>query len=293
MNKKIILSVIGLTGILLLTGCSGSSRQGSSEPPTLGPPERAEFRQELSETASYRRFVRRFDNTHFLYKNSEVYDDHDNLIRCSDVDVNTEAETVTRSYSYVYNDDGSVNEVCDYSYVSTRTVFTYNENGDTLKTEVYDVDTGDLRSATENQYNEQGDLIKSVKTDAYGKESLLASSKYEYGDNGLASVKYEYYSDDSLKSTDNYSYDSENRLVTDECITEDSPVPRQVFTYEYDSSGNITLKTQTDYNPDGSVKTVAQMKSTYNQSGRIIKLENIVDGSVNWYELYDYEDIHS
>lgn len=291
MNRKTMLSVIGLAGMLLLSGCTSRSDQGSSEPPTLGPPQRAEFRNELPDTASYRKLIRRFDGTHFLYKNAETYDDHGNIVRIAEVDINTGAETVTRTYSYTYNEDGSAAEVCDYSYVSTRTVYTYNENGDTVKTEVYDVDTGALKSTVTNEYNEQGDLVKSVQTDAGGKEALLSYSKYEYGENGKASVKYEYYSDDSLKSTDTYTYDSNGLLMTDERIIENSPVPKEIFTYEYDAAGNQTLKAETDYSEDGSVKTESQIKTTYDQSSRMIKRENILNGSVNWYELYDYEEL--
>ncbi len=215
------------------------------------------------------------------------------MIRCSEVDINTGIETVTRTYSYVYNKDGSKNEVCDYSYVSTKTLFTYNENGDPVKTEVYDVDSGALKNTVTNEYNEQGDMIKSVQTNAGGKDALLACYKYEYGDNGKPSVRYEYYTDDSLKATDTYTYDSEGRVLTDEKLIENSSVPKQVFTYEYNEAGLVTLETETDYTADGAVQTSAQLKSTYDQSGRIIKLESIVNDSCNWYELYDYEDITS
>jgi len=242
MKKSLMIPLFCLAGTICLSGCGTSSGGAlSSEPATLGPPQRAELNEPLPESASYRRIVRRFNKTVLASKTAETYDDHGNIVRSASSDVVTGDETPMRSYSYIYNKDGSPAEVLDYGYVSTRTVYTYNENGDPLTVEVYDADSGVLKNTSVYEYNDHGDLIHGTLINGLnGQESVISSSSYEY-----------------------------------------------------DENGNTVCQTQQDLAADGTVTNESVLKSKYDQSGRIEKLENYLNGQINWYELYDYEELRS
>ncbi len=295
MKKSLMIPLFCLAGTICLSGCGTSSGGAlSSEPATLGPPQRAEFNEPLPESASYRRIVRRFNKTVLASKTAETYDDHGNIVRSASSDVVTGDETPMRSYSYIYNEDGSPAEVLDYGYVSTRTVYTYNENGDPLTVEVYDADSGVLKNTSVYEYNDHGDLIHGTLINGLnGQESVISSSSYEYDENGFKTQRQEFWNDGSVKYTETYTCDSSGNVLTAERINESGEIPKQLFSYEYDENGNTVCQTQQDLAADGTVTNESVLKSKYDQSGRIEKLENYLNGQINWYELYDYEELRS
>ncbi|MBR6394922.1 MAG: hypothetical protein IKS13_08915 [Ruminococcus sp.] len=286
---KKLLSISLLCG-LLLTGCGSNTakKSSSSELPPLAPPERQEFSQPLPETASYTRYVRRFKNNQFESKTAETFDDHDNIIRTADVNVTTNSETPTRQYSYTYNEDGTVAEVCDYGYVSTRTVYTYNEDGKPLTIEVFDVDSGALKSTDSCTYNEHGDLTKQTRITG-GKETFISAYKYEYDDNGTMTVRYELWSDDTEKSKEEFTYNGDRISDTVKYIYGSNELYCSKFHYEYDPEGRELLTEQTDMTDENTVKETYATVNTYDSTGRLIKREKKINGIVSVYELYDYQ----
>ncbi|MBO7356367.1 MAG: hypothetical protein J6U50_07020 [Lachnospiraceae bacterium] len=129
---------------------------------------------------------------------------------------------------------------------------------------------GELRFVTEREYDEEGNMIHEVTTNA---------------------------SDNELLSTYEYEYDSEGRVTG--CVME-MMHDRSETRYTYYEDGELSTQTVITYRwisseayGDGSdaVLTECARVENYDTDGRLTREDNLVDGNRESYIMYYYEDV--
>lgn len=166
-----------------------------------------------------------------------------------------------------------------FSDGSLSYIYEYNKNGETTKSEDYR--NGKLWSAEENEYDENGNLIKSSSYDADRK--FTSYSVYGYNESGKRIKISEYDGDDKLTGYTEIKRDG--KYVLSETV--------------YDADGNKTeyteyLENTPDYNTYSRTKRYEKYENgklaelrEYNEDGRMTKLISYDgEGNKKLYEEY-------
>ena len=236
------------------------------------------------------------------------YDEKGNLTKEARCD---ETETLRAYDVYEYDENGYVLKMTQYSAGGVKTgykeyfenttyankytgerrsesydsdgnlssVYEYNRNGETTKSENYR--NGKLWSAEENEYDENGNLIKSSSYDADRK--FTSYSVYGYNESGKRIKISEYDGDDKLTGYTEIKRDG--KYVLSETV--------------YDADGNKTeyteyLENTPDYNTYSRTKRYEKYENgklaelrEYNEDGRMTKLISYDgEGNKKLYEEY-------
>lgn len=191
------------------------------------------------------------------------YDDHDNCIYLYSHPVgDSENEFHTTfycSYSYKYNDDGTISEM-NMAMQDSSPILSEFEYSDDKKLE------------TERTY--RNDEMWSTAFSELDEHSNPVRCEISYVDN------------DKLNSvtTYEYEYDSEGRILVEKCFSDKSSNNTTKY-YTYDANGNMT-SLETQY---ADMDLTMLTKYTYNSDNRLIRQEEFTDGEESSYAEYEYE----
>lgn len=191
------------------------------------------------------------------------YDDHDNCIYLYSHPVgDSENEFQTTfycSYSYKYNDDGTISEM-NMAMQDSSPILSEFEYSDDKKLE------------TERTY--RNDEMWSTAFSELDEHSNPVRCEISYVDN------------DKLNSvtTYEYEYDSEGRILVEKCFSDKSSNNTTKY-YTYDANGNMT-SLETQY---ADMDLTMLTKYTYNSDNRLIRQEEFTDGEESSYAEYEYE----
>lgn len=191
------------------------------------------------------------------------YDDHDNCIYLYSHPVgDSENEFQTTfycSYSYKYNDDGTISEM-NMAMQDSSPILSEFEYSDDKKLE------------TERTY--RNDEMWSTAFSELDEHSNPVRCEIFYVDN------------DKLNSvtTYEYEYDSEGRILVEKCFSDKSYNNTTKY-YTYDANGNMT-SLETQY---ADMDLTMLTKYTYNSDNRLIRQEEFTDGEESSYAEYEYE----
>jgi len=191
------------------------------------------------------------------------YDDHDNCIYLYSHPVgDSENEFQTTfycSYSYKYNDDGTISEM-NMAMQDSSPILSEFEYSDDKKLE------------TERTY--RNDEMWSTAFSELDEHSNPVRCEISYVDN------------DKLNSvtTYEYEYDSEGRILVEKCFSDKSYNNTTKY-YTYDANGNMT-SLETQY---ADMDLTMLTKYTYNSDNRLIRQEEFTDGEESSYAEYEYE----
>ncbi|MBQ8180981.1 MAG: hypothetical protein IJ010_03270 [Ruminococcus sp.] len=191
------------------------------------------------------------------------YDDHDNCIYLYSHPVgDSENEFQTTfycSYSYKYNDDGTISEM-NMAMQDSSPILSEFEYSDDKKLE------------TERTY--RNDEMWSTAFSELDEHSNPVRCEIAYVDN------------DKLNSvtTYEYEYDSEGRILVEKCFSDKSSNNTTKY-YTYDANGNMT-SLETQY---ADMDLTMLTKYTYNSDNRLIRQEEFTDGEESSYAEYEYE----
>ena len=170
---------------------------------------------------------------------------------------------------YIYNSDGTINNIKDYTYDTNS-----NVNGYILKKYTYD-NFG--RVSSMKYYNSDSDTVKESYTYTYDKNSNIKSE----------SIVNNYPTKDSDKVDEkrSYEYDKLNRLINSD-IVNNKTNKTESYAYEYDKVGNMISKSNilsdtnniTDY--------------TYNDLNQLVSSEtsNLSTGKTTSKKTYSYDE---
>ena len=176
---------------------------------------------------------------------------------------------------YIYNSDGTINNIKDYTYDTNS-----NVNGYILKKYTYD-NFG--RVSSMKYYNSDSDTVKESYTYTYDKNSNIKSE----------SIVNNYPTKDSDKVDEkrSYEYDKLNRLINSD-IVNNKTNKTESYAYEYDKVGNMISKSNilsdtnniTDYTYNdlnqlvysetsnlSTEKTTSKKTYSYDENGNNIK----------------------
>ncbi|MFR3136180.1 RHS repeat-associated core domain-containing protein, partial [Intestinibacter bartlettii] len=176
---------------------------------------------------------------------------------------------------YIYNSDGTINNIKDYTYDTNS-----NVNGYILKKYTYD-NLG--RVSSMKYYNSDSDTVKESYTYTYDKNSNIKSE----------SIVNNYPTKDSDKVDEkrSYEYDKLNRLINSD-IVNNKTNKTESYAYEYDKVGNMISKSNilsdtnniTDYTYNdlnqlvysetsnlSTEKTTSKKTYSYDENGNNIK----------------------
>ena len=190
------------------------------------------------------------DRIDAAYNYTEVftYDEQDRLLTCTTIDYDGE-ETVC---TYIYEADGAYHK----SYNSGVFAYTYwyDKEGRTVKHEVVNTDTNEMKEYSETHYDEMGHQVyyretyydsEYVRTATYNEQGLELTSQTmhdgelhgmtatTYDENGNE-LTYERFYGDSSWGRVTYTYDEQNRLLTKRSM---SNTGWHQYTYTYDEAG--------------------------------------------------------
>ena len=206
--------------------------------------------------------------------------------------------------SYIYDFDGSgrllgYKESTEYNDGPKVTITqnTYDENGNLLKLEAYDYDSGDMIYFYTYNYDNENRMIESCfkdserityKYDSKGVKTTVlidndtyhSETKYTYDSNGRISktTTTSYYIDDGVKSDTStaeitYKYDKYGNCIS--YINIGSDGYKDTYTYKFDKSGNRIYAKYEIYYPYSGETSVSEEKMEYdelgNQTSHLIK----------------------
>lgn len=228
------------------------------------------------------------DGTVIWYENE--YDENGREIRYARYDGDG-----TAIYWYEYEYDESGNEIRFKSYSSTGyyvSEYKYDEDGRIIY-KSYE-NNGIVTSKQENEYGEDGNIIKEILTNYdsdTGKKIYEKISKYTYDENGNL-IKYDFFSREG-KEVENLRWKRE--------YDEDG---RGTGFYLYDNEKTASYKSKTEYDENGWVisyksydkkgNVLVRKETEYDESGKVIK-ENYYDADGNLIQYYEneYDDFGS
>ncbi len=207
------------------------------------------------------------------------------------LNINSKSSAIDREYDddgnlvmeRIYNENGYVSKETYYYAKLKRpqTVKNYNDIGQIIDETNYD-NFNEITDKKEYVYNSYGQLSEEK---AYiGSTAIDTTTRYSYNDKGLLvqSVVYKR-ATTSVKSTVNYTYDSQERLIDKEIYNSVGNLEEKI-SYTYNNAGFLTNKhTLGGYNKfigvntDGTKKTEWTMKTnedityTYNADNQLLK----------------------
>lgn len=205
--------------------------------------------------------------TSYIYE--YTYDSEGRFIK----EIATNPEGEQRISEYTYNAAGQVTEWRYISYAGKTTVYTntYDAEGNLVQEDVLHSD----RSKSQSTYTKEGDLILSVRVDAYGSE--LSRFELTYDGEGRLTRQLER-ARDGGESIEEYSYDEKGNLIQKVC-TSGSDI--RIYTYVYNEQGKLLSEAMA--NQEGVLSTL--ISYTYDESGLILIGQN--DGLFDTTYTYD------
>lgn len=190
------------------------------------------------------------------------FDDHDNYIYfCSKPTEDSNNELTTAfdcSYSYKYNDDGTIAEMSMVESDDIQTLYQFEYSEDkAVRTETA-YRNGELLSTTVCTYDEYSNSLRTETNIVSTNSSYISSYEYEYDPDGRILVEKRLNDNDALNCTKRYTYDD---------------------------NGNMASLETTYANSDYPLLT----KYTYNSDNRLIKEQSFTGGEESEYTEYEYE----
>jgi len=191
------------------------------------------------------------------------YDEHDDCIYLYSQpaeDLEDEWQTTYDcSYSYKYNDDGTISEMSMVMQDSSPLLYQFEYSDD---------------KKVQNETAYRNDEIWSITISELDEYSNPVRNEISYVQNEKLNTVTTY----------EYEYDSEGRILVEKYIS-DKDISNNTKYYTYDTNGNIAnLETQYD-NMDLTLLT----KYTYNSDNRLINQEEFTNGEESSYIEYKYE----
>lgn len=251
-----------------------------------------------------------------------TYNDNGKILKtqfASENDLMTVVDYIDYTYDgkgYLIKKQDHCNE-CDYTYtydtkgrlIEERSVFQndiclityeYNDNNNVVKQTVSYNNLRSKKVITEYQYNKNNDVVKVTETTLMTPATIEGVLYKDYTMDVKVSIN-EYDSKGNLIKTT----DSLNNYLTDSSwnVTEDlgKPYADNIFTYEYNSKGQLVKKDYTDgvgypvtYEYDGSGRLITRKSAnekveyTYNEAGLLV-LESHVSDQVTQSFVYTYD----
>lgn len=225
----------------------------------------------VPENAAYRQTELKYIEGMLSTISFSFYDEHDKCIYYFSQQTDDSNEELTEtfdcSYSYKYNDDGTIAEINSVSSfynnqtLDNQTLFEYRDDK-TIRNKTY-------------YYNRNG------------KPWYTSVCTYDENSNPVWSETTFVNSNKNYSSTYEYEYDSEGRILVEKCIS-DNDLYNCTKRYTYDDNGNTASLEATYAGSDFPQLT----KYTYNSENRLIKEEFFVFGekaSYTEYTEYEYE----
>ena len=209
------------------------------------------------------------------------------------------------TYNYEFDENGTLRQMVAIDQDGNIfRVIGYNEDGEIiLSVSWYDWDDdGVYDSYIEYRYDENGNKILRIETDAEG--NILAYERYEYEYYGDGSVKTETAYDQNGLAVEMYEYNEDGDIIVSAnwYDWDDDGVYDSYTEYRYDENGNCIVWIRKDaegnilnykryeyeYYDDGTIKT----ETAYDQNGLAVEMhEYNEDGdtilSVYWYDWDD------
>lgn len=189
------------------------------------------------------------------------YDEHDHIIylfsQPTEDSDDEFAAPFDCSYSYKYNDDGTIAEMSIIESDDIQTMeYEYNDDK-TVRTET-GYRNGELWFTTVSTYDEHSNPVQTEMTFPDANSSFISNYEYEY--------------------------DPDGRILVEKC-TKDNELSNYTKRYTYDKNGNTASLEATYAYLDYPQLT----KYTYNSDNRLIKEQNFADGKELEYTEYEYE----
>lgn len=210
-----------------VTVCSVTAPDGSAE--------RWSFTYEYYPDGKLKKESRLGDDGTYVWEYE--YDSHGNVTLERSIPPHGAGEVFTTTHEYVYHDNGKIAKRTDLDSSSQKTVTEYDPEGrETRITCYYD---GDPTYQTVSTYNEYGDIISAVTTNADGSKDA-SHFTYEYDSAGRAKrVELDMNGNLTVKT---YEYDDKSNVTRtvvssngEETVTENS----------YDDRGNLIMEVST------------------------------------------------
>ena len=232
----------------------------------------------------------------------EYRNDHDDPVLIINVGSDGE-ETADENLRYEYNDKGDPTYKYDLEdYQLSETYYEYDDKGREIN--VKNVDDGIISWEKKYKYDEYDNII--LEDSSYyktGTDELLSNvvsdySDCDYDDNGNRLTVRSYTASGTLFRTEKYTYDSENRILTEVTIsenTENGSYKRSETHREYDPASGKECRTEDiSYNPDGSVYNTMLYEREFDSSDRLVHVtstykdeetENVTKTTYEYEEL--------
>ncbi len=211
-----------------------------------------------------------------------LYDTEGRLIKTLSTSAFEGEDPSSYSEDYIYNEKGQLvmKIFADSDCYGYTDVYTYNEQGVLIKETQTDSD-GEL--GREVFYNEKGLILKEIEY-LYGEPFFI--NEYTYDEKGNLLIKFEDYGEETGNSATEYTYDSQNRVLTEKYSTFYPETNEIEVDYSlentYDSNGNL-IKCVTNI-PEIGITTIEYI---YDSKGRILK-ETETTNSVGENFTIDY-----
>ena len=164
----------------------------------------------------------------------------------------------------------------------------YDANHNEIKSISYDAQDNSS-STTEYEYDDRGNMIKTVYTSQAADSEYINVHEYEYDENNNMIKSLLFMQDDDgnleIYLTTTISYDSKGNMIS---RTSENPYGshNDTYVYEYDIAGRITKCSE--YDEDN--KLMLTYEYEYDQSGNTIKLTEIIfDASGEYRSIYEYD----
>lgn len=212
----------------------------------------------------------------FTTKNEYTYDDDGNLLTKIDSKYLNNEWLKIREYKYINNKEKKIYELVlnddDTFYYKVES--TYDDNGNTLTftIEYFDSINWKYNYKYEYTYDENGSML-TRKQSKYINNEWVKIEEYKYINNEEKTTYYTYFSNGSMYSLEEFTYDADgNKLTKTESKYIDNKwvkireykyinnqekttyslvflndVPSAIFEYTYDENGNTLIETQSDY----------------------------------------------
>ena len=226
------------------------------------------------------------ENGALYYKEEFDYDIYGNKIRCT---YNDDYNSFLYE-EWEYNAYGELTDdmiIGNWGDLSNSRSYEYDDKGNLIKTIPYDEYGNPEYYWYEYKYDENGNELEEHICDKYGSKDVNRSSEYDENGNCIKSIKYGRYGD--VESWYEYEYDEKGQVTVE--ILHDADDSR-IYTmkYEYDDDGNVRKNTY--YNPAGELEFGESI--SYDEYGNIVEDTSYnKDGKLITYKYsYDYDVVY-
>jgi hypothetical protein len=225
-----------------------------------------------------------------LARTKYEYDNRRNMVKASIFDASNEWKEIT---SYVYNEKKEVMEDSalskgnlryEYSFaftdgnlarekiiykdgnINSKILFSHDEKGHIISENHYSIDPEEEKirfiKTISRKYDSRGQMTEMKTTDA---DDRSWNSIYRYDTGGNLAETNEFNSDSSLARTFQYTYDKDNRKLSEKCMNADGR-NWWISRYDYSTPGSSIKTTY-----DGNGKIESKHVCIFDSSGRIAK----------------------